>query len=587
MERLVQLARKYTAKHRHFVLYILIGLSGVTIDYSIFALGTKALGVGVLVANFIAISAGIINNFWLNNRYNFKTHDHALKRFAFFYGVGAMGILLSEFLILVFHYGMGINDLLAKLLTLPFVLIFQFLLNKRFSFGDIKQTERQLKRAVFHWPIIVVLILYACFSLVLVAVIPANFKVNNVKGGPDEAVHYRFNVEFIKDHKRLPVSGKDDIEALKACRTNPIGLVPCVYSYNTYPGPNYIISAISAGLLGHKGSSLSPQIAARFTSFMSGILFVVFSYAAAYCLLRRRLFATVLVAMMAFIPQVIFTNSYTNMDAHSLAVSAFLGFTLVLFMQQPRSRKRQIALSIALFGLLPVSKYNYFALGAGSLALIVYTGFKQRFTRNEILRFGLYAIVSFLALSSFWYIRNLVLYHDLLGQKVILEEMSKYHTLGTPRPLNIASINMLIHLDFFNILFRSFFFGFGLMNFFLEEYNYKIILCLLFVCGSLFMYNLAQPTIKKSEQIKLVALTVLYVLVVLGTLLGIVYNSLHYDFQPQGRYMYPILVPTILFLAYAIKQDARHRILPFLMLGGTAFLFFQGLDLFVRVYFTI
>ncbi len=565
---------------------MLIGVSGVTLDYLLFALGTQVLGIGILLANFIAISAGIINNFILNSRYNFKTKDHLLKRFGLFYSVGALGLLLSELLIFIFHYLMGVDALLAKLGTLPIILVFQFVLNKRFSFGDLSQTKQQLTRLFFHWPFFIIFGLYGAFSIILVTAIPANFSVNDVRGGPDEAVHYRFNVEFIRENHRLPIGHQDDLEAYGACRDNKIGQVPCVYSYNTYPGPNYVISALSAALFG-RTDALTPQVAARFTSLASGILFVAFTYGAAYCVLRRRALATCLVAVVAFIPQLLFTNSYTNMDAHSLAISAFLGFTLVKFMQRPRARKWQILHAIALFGLLPVAKYNYFILGAGALALTIYTLTKEKLKQSELLRFGLYALLSFLILASFWYVRNLVQYHDLLGQSFVIQKMAEHHALGPKLPLNLESLNLLLQMDFFNILFRSFFFGFGLMNFFLQEYDYKIVLALLLVIGSIFTYNLLQPVEKQPINRKLVWLTLLYALVCLGTLGVIVYNSLAYDFQPQGRYMYPVLVPTVLLLAYAITKDARNKILPFLLLGGTLFMFFEGLNLFIRVYFPL
>lgn len=151
MEHVKAQAAHYSKKHRHFILYSLIGFTGLAIDYLLFALGAKVLGLSVLVANFISISLAITNNFWLNSRYNFKKNDHLLKRFVLFYGVGLAGLVLSEALIVWFHYGLGLGDLVAKLLTLPPVVVFQFFFNKRFSFGNIEQTQRQLARVFLPW----------------------------------------------------------------------------------------------------------------------------------------------------------------------------------------------------------------------------------------------------------------------------------------------------------------------------------------------------------------------------------------------------------------------------------------------------
>lgn len=586
MEKLWHLARIHGTKHRHFLLYALIGVSGVVIDYAFFAFGTKALGLGVLIANFIAISLGIINNFWLNTKYNFKTHDYLLKRFALFYAVGALGIVLSEILIFIFHYGMGIDDLIGKLLTLPFVLVFQFVLNRRFSFGNIQQSERQLKRLFFHWPALVILALYAFCSLIMVTHIPANFSITSPKGGPDEGTHYVFNVAFIKNAHRLPISGKDDLQAYRTCRDNPTAAVPCVYSYNVFPGPNYVLSAISASVLSKTGR-INPETAARATSFVSGLVFVIFSYATVYAIIRRRLFATILTATIAFIPQVIFTNSYTNLDAHSLGISAILCFAIVKFMQAPRSRLWQIFCAVALFGLLPLSKYNYFVLGFGAALLVLYTIIRTKFTWREIARFGIYAFASFMVLSSFWYIRNFILYHDPLGQNFVLHKMAEFHALGTSRPLNIHSLLLLVHGEFFETLFRSFFYGFGLMIYFLEDYKYIILELLLIVAGAIGLFFALNTDLVKREKLRLWGSIVLYAFVGFGTLGTIIYNSLIYDYQPQGRYMFPILVPTIMLVAYAVRKDKRFQILIPILLAGTIFIFIQGLEAFIQIYYPV
>jgi putative flippase GtrA len=126
-------------KHRQFLLYCLIGATGVTIDVVLFALGTKVLGLGVLLANFLAISIAIINNFLLNAKFNFKVKDKLFGRFLSFYAVGLLGIGLSQVLIYIFFYLVGLEELTAKALTLPPVLVFQFALNKKFSFGGAVQ----------------------------------------------------------------------------------------------------------------------------------------------------------------------------------------------------------------------------------------------------------------------------------------------------------------------------------------------------------------------------------------------------------------------------------------------------------------
>ncbi|MEI6237392.1 MAG: GtrA family protein [Candidatus Saccharibacteria bacterium] len=119
----------------YFIKYVLIGLTGVAIDFVIYAILVKVFSVNFLYANIIAISCGIINNFFLNLFLNFKTKNKLLIRFISFYTVGLLGLLLSEVLLIAFTK-LGIGQVFAKFLTLPFVLVFQFFLNKYVSFSQ-------------------------------------------------------------------------------------------------------------------------------------------------------------------------------------------------------------------------------------------------------------------------------------------------------------------------------------------------------------------------------------------------------------------------------------------------------------------
>lgn len=141
-DRALQLVRT----QRHFVLYCVIGASGATLDYLIF-LGLSAwTPISPVLASGISVSAGIVNNFILNVWFNFRDRTHLFKRFVAFYAVGFAGVLLSMLIIYVAHDRMGVAPWLAKLISIPIVVIAQFWLNKSVAFGDI---EGHIDR--IHW----------------------------------------------------------------------------------------------------------------------------------------------------------------------------------------------------------------------------------------------------------------------------------------------------------------------------------------------------------------------------------------------------------------------------------------------------
>lgn len=120
---------------RELLLYAVIGGSGVLLDYLLFLLLFNHFGLHHQVANAISTTAGITNNFVLNSLFNFRKTDRILVRFLRFYAVGIAGIVLTFLLLAVFSTWLGIDANLVKLASLPVVLLFQYTINKRWSFG--------------------------------------------------------------------------------------------------------------------------------------------------------------------------------------------------------------------------------------------------------------------------------------------------------------------------------------------------------------------------------------------------------------------------------------------------------------------
>lgn len=126
---------------RQFVLYAIIGMSGVTLDIVLFMVLFNMFHINEQVATFISISAAITNNFLLNTYLNFKVKDHLLSRYARFYMVGLTGIALTSLLFLIFMNGLGVDANIVKIASLVPVLLLQYSLNKRWSFKETDNAE--------------------------------------------------------------------------------------------------------------------------------------------------------------------------------------------------------------------------------------------------------------------------------------------------------------------------------------------------------------------------------------------------------------------------------------------------------------
>ena len=123
-----------TQEQRQFITYTLIGATGVFADIASFALFTKVFGIDEQLANVMSVTLGILDTFILNLFFNFKTFDNIIRRFVAYYGIGLSGLTFQAFGIWVLHAVVGIDEVVTKVLLLPFILVIQYTLNSRISF---------------------------------------------------------------------------------------------------------------------------------------------------------------------------------------------------------------------------------------------------------------------------------------------------------------------------------------------------------------------------------------------------------------------------------------------------------------------
>lgn len=127
---------KNTFLDKKFVRYAVIGFSGVAIDFVIYALLVKFAHFSPVIASIISVSIAILNNFVWNAFSNFKKKDRILRRFVKFYLTGCVGLALTVVIIFILHDLINLGPLLSKIISIPPVVALQFILNKRYTFGD-------------------------------------------------------------------------------------------------------------------------------------------------------------------------------------------------------------------------------------------------------------------------------------------------------------------------------------------------------------------------------------------------------------------------------------------------------------------
>ena len=121
-------------KFRNLILYGVIGCFTSTLDFVVFTVLSRYVGLYYLLANCISVLVGITTSFFLNRTYNFKVKDKAMRRFSVFLTVGLCGLMLSNAILWIGIDKMAGDSSLVKLLSIVLVVFFQFLLNKYVTF---------------------------------------------------------------------------------------------------------------------------------------------------------------------------------------------------------------------------------------------------------------------------------------------------------------------------------------------------------------------------------------------------------------------------------------------------------------------
>jgi len=117
-----------------FILYCLCGGIGVTVDLASYLILLK-FGFPYLSANALGYLFGTMVSFLLNRKITFGVADKIAKRLALFLAVALVGFSSSFIILWVLVDMLTIDNKIAKIITLPFVVITQYILNKKFTFN--------------------------------------------------------------------------------------------------------------------------------------------------------------------------------------------------------------------------------------------------------------------------------------------------------------------------------------------------------------------------------------------------------------------------------------------------------------------
>jgi len=414
--------------------------------------------------------------------------------------------------------------------------------------------------------VIVILTIITVFlnNLLWALVIPYN-------EAPDEYTHFEVS-RFIADKNRLPNFLKDDNMGVSKYEKQGYRAFYNA-SYSIMPPLAYLIQAGAIKIFAPFWGDNNLYLSARFSSVFLSVLFVFIVWKIAKELFENKLQQLSLIIFCSFIPQISFTFSYVNSDALGIVVSSLLIYYLILVIKKRAKINYKNSLYLGLLiGLGLLTRYNIFVVFPFTAVFYLAELLKIKEPVFKKIKKVLLVVFPVLIIAGWWYVRNLILYGELLGTKNFWKVV---HMLHPPKDIGksfYTPIYILFKTNWLWENFKSFWASFGWNYIFLAEFYYRILLFL----GLCSLVGLVIEYGKNKTKRKLININA--GLFVFSLLLSL-WQSWKYAYQAQGRYFFPVIIAVgwlfILGLFSMCKDELFKK---------TIFVFINLFTIFLNVY---
>lgn len=267
----------------------------------------------------------------------------------------------------------------------------------------------------------------------------------------------------------------------------------------------------------------------------------------------------IMIILVAGMPQFAFLASYVNNDICALLGVSMILYAWTLAINENWNFKNALLLSVGM-ATCATSYYNSYMWILASIFIYFITYFYQnKKDYKGFVKLSSFIVIVTLLLMGYLFARHVYLYNDLIGMKVSREhgemyglEAYKPSNRETPYRQGYSLMDMLIGMEWITITYKSFIGMFGYMAHQLNYHIYKFyalffVIAFIGIVIRLFRIfaNLKHEKVTLQQTVFTLALIACGVVTVCLS----VYNSYCSDFQPQGRYCYPMLPALAIFTA--------------------------------------
>lgn len=376
--------------------------------------------------------------------------------------------------------------------------------------------------------------------------------------GPDEINRFKI-VFYICKYGKLPIGFEPEVL---------IAGFGASYAYQ--PILTYIIQGFLLRFLTlFTADSYVLLLAARMVNVCFGVSMAVFVRKISKEVFVDSKIQWLFTLMIVFLPQNIFIHSYVNTDSMALLSVAMMFYGLVLGLKYGWKLASCLYLAFGII-LCAMSYYNAYGMILASILVFVYSFIQKKnaklsFDWKPMLKAGVFISAVVLLGIGWWFVRNYIHYDgDLLGMNARLEcaiqtATEEYNPLTrwTYQNASIPIWKMVLSPSYFLRVAGSFIGVFGPMLLTLPMVLYFAYFLL--IGFGLLRFCLPQKSESKGylttlskDKINFFHLALfLEIIITIGLA---VYYSYSWEFQPQGRYMLPILVPLMYFVTVGLQK---------------------------------
>ncbi|MBR3696982.1 MAG: DUF2142 domain-containing protein [Clostridia bacterium] len=400
---------------------------------------------------------------------------------------------------------------------------------------EVNSDKQEIKNTI-KFAIAVNFIVYICVTCFIWSI------STGYDSAPDEDLKYKL-CNYLCEHSKLPHGGDEKI------MDEEWGT-----SYAFTPYLSYMISSVFMRIVKiFTNDFYSLVVSAR---FFNVICITLYSFMCIKISIKlfKGIYKYLFILLATQIPQVLYLGSYINNDSFALFIISLIIYCWICGVENDWNYKYCIFLGISL-GLCALSYYNAYGYILCSIIIFIGSCLNKKNKIQNILKKGILIFFIAFLISGWFFIRNFIIYNgDFLGLSTSFKYAEKYASYEH-KPQNLKKLNSKDNWNLWKkITYKSFIGYFGYLCFLMPNsiYNYFKILFFLGICGSILKLILIKQnkTIEsKNEKLfKLVFLISIIIPFVLS-----LYYSITCDFQAQGRYLMPGIIPFIYYIVDGIS----------------------------------